>query len=157
MRYVALAMACVVLCGAFVPAMANPSVSVLAASSDSGGLLAWIADFIRWLFVPDSGYFQSQISRLSDKVNSKLGGLSYLYQMLQNFFQGLQHPGQAGLSMQVQPGYWFSGSGGVSVNLLGGAIPFVSMLRTVTTGLFAILTAMAGYKKLRSLFTAGEG
>lgn len=132
---------------------ASMSVSAEEPNEDTifaGGL----AGFISWLFVPPEDYFITQISEINDAVNSKLGGLAYLYQLLNHFFKQLNmSDSEAALNFELPKDFFFDGYAGMKVNTLSLAMPFVSMLKSVANIFICISTAIACYHKIRSFFS----
>lgn len=134
----------------------SPVVSVASTGSTEPGLVGYIFDFIVSIFIPPEGYFTEKIATLSNQLNAKLGGVSYLYQMLRNFFDGLRYPSAASLVMDIPQGYLFSGSQRMTANILTSAAPYLYFFRAVSTVALALFTAMACYRSLRGLF-GGDG
>lgn len=133
------------------------SVPVLAASGDSGGGifsgLNQLANFVKRIFVPSQDYFHNKLATLSDKVNAKLGGVGYLYQMLHGFFSTLNNAPAQTLQFSLPDNFLYRGYQGISIDLFYSARPYLKLLNGVLTAAVCLFTAIACYHKLRSFFT----
>lgn len=124
-------------------------------AADSGNdSFSWgtIGDFFKWLFVPEGDYFVTKSSELSAHVNQKLGGVAELYWFLNDFFKALGGVSPSRMQVTLPNNFWMKGSPGFSFDLFGTAAPVISVIRSVTTCLFCLLTGIACYHKLRKFF-----
>lgn len=128
---------------------------VLAATGESGSGFTFgtILEFIKGIFIPSKDYFHTQISRLNDKVNEKLGGLGYLYRTIDNFFDGLgSSTANADITFTLPNNYFYRGYQGMSIDFLTSARPYLKVFKDVLTAACCIFTAIVCYHKLRTLF-----
>lgn len=125
------------------------STPVYAASdSETSNWYDGIVDF----FVPDENYFNNKSAELNDHVNKKLGGVSYLFQMLHSFFSTLQTAPDNEFEFAIPDNHLFKGFKGSSGNLFAGAVPFIRILRSSISAFFCIVTAIACYRKVITIF-----
>lgn len=121
-------------------------------SSIFGGL-SDIANFIKRIFVPDKDYFHNQLAIISKMTNDRLGGIAYLYNMLNEFFQELRNTPAAGLSFKLPNSFFFKGYKGFSFDFFASAAPYINFIRNVTTSAFCLFIAVACYHKIRTFFS----
>lgn len=112
-------------------------------------------NFIKALFVPSDNYFQNKIQVLNEKVNAKLGGVAYLYNMLDSFFKTLSSGApNTDLKFSVPNNYLYSGYKGFDFDFLYSAKPYIKLLKDVLTAACYLLTGIICYHKLRTFFSA---
>ena len=115
-------------------------------------------NFIKGLFVPADNYFQNKMQVLNDKVNAKLGGVAYLYNMLHSFFTTLDSGApDVSLNFAMPNNYFFSGYKGFNYNVLHSAKPFINLLKDVLSAACYLITGIVCYHKLRTFFSASGG
>lgn len=127
------------------------SITAYAADGEPGFWMS-LWDWIKSVFVPSPDYFSNKMAVLNDKLNTKLGGVAYLFLMLRYFFKTLDTVPDAGLMLNIPSGFYFEGYSGLSLDLLTTARPFIRVFRGVSTGAICIFTAIAIYHKLRTMF-----
>lgn len=122
-----------------------------AGSDGGGGFNLW--GFIKSIFVPGKDYFQNKMAVLNDKINRKLGGVAYLYLMINYFFKTLDSVPGASIKFSLPNGYFYQGYTGMSVDLLSYAGTYVKVLKDVLTASYCLFIAIVCYHKLRKLFS----
>lgn len=124
-----------------------------------GGILGTLADlkafFVR-LIVPDKNYFHNALGAISAHANERLGGVAYLYHMINNFFNELRYAPTAGLSFSLPNNFFFRGYRGMNFDFLASAKPYVDFIRNVTTAAYCIFIGICCYHKLRTFFNEQE-
>lgn len=150
MRKLILSIICFTLFFAFsCPVFAESRVSVTASELQLTGAF----DFIKDIFVPKDNYFNNQIAKLNDNVNRKLGGIAYLYHMIEYFFKTLNSPpAQSDFTFSIPDNFVYDGFKGTSNDMLLFAKPFIRIIKAVTTAFLVIITAIACYRKLVTFF-----
>lgn len=136
------------------------SVSSFAATSedapaDNGifGGLSDVLSFVKDIFIPKPDYFHNKITALNDKINDKLGGVAYLYNMIKEFLSDLSRGASAAdLTFSVPKNFLYSGYGGFSIDFLQSSKPYIKLLNDVLTAAFCIFTGIMCYHKLRTIF-----
>lgn len=114
--------------------------------------------FIKSLFVPSDNYFQNKMQVLNDKVNAKLGGVAYLYNMLQSFFTTLDSGApDVGINFSLPNGYLYNGYKGFKYDFLYTAKPYIKLMKDVLTAACYLITGIVCYHKLRTFFSASGG
>lgn len=121
-------------------------------TSDSGFTFSSVLDFIKDIFVPKENYFNNQIAKLNDNVNKKLGGVAYLYHLIESFFNTLLSAPSADFSFSVPDGFFGSGFKGAKFDFFHMAKPFIRLLRTSFTAFVCLITAVVCYRKIVKLF-----
>lgn len=132
---------------------------------DTGGFLSklWgffsnffdnLQGFVEWIFLPSADFFPNQIQELQDKVNQKMGGVVYLYNMVRNFFSGLKNTTRsAALNFSLPDNYFFNGYKGMSIDFLSSGAVYIKLLRDVANVLICLVTAFVCYRKLTAFFS----
>lgn len=134
------------------------SMTVFADSSSTGIFsgLGDIARFLKRLIVPDANYFHNELASLSKHANDRLGGVAYLYLMINNFFNQLKNVPNMALNFSIPNNFYFRGFQGVNIDVLGAAKPFIDLIRNVLTSAACLFTAVTCYHKLRTFFQQGD-
>lgn len=137
------------------------SVVTFAADDSGGGFFPSfgdILDFIKNIFIPKPNYFHNKIVELNDKVNLKLGGISYLYSTLNNFFKTLSGGApDIGLDFSIPANYLFNGHKGITIDALTSARPYLKVMKDVLNVACCLFTAICCYHKVRMIFETGAG
>lgn len=120
--------------------------------SDGGFTFSSILDFVKDIFVPKDNYFNNQIAKLNNNVNKKLGGVAYLYKMVESFFSTLQTAPSTDYTVSVPNGFFGSGYKGFDLDFFHMAKPFINLMRAVITAFICIGTAVVCYRKIIKLF-----
>lgn len=111
-------------------------------------------EFVRGIFIPSNDFFPNQIQQLQDKVNEKMGGVGYLYDMLKSFFDGLKNTTvSTPLNFSLPDNFLFDGYKGMSIDFLASGAVYVKFLRDFANVLICLATAFVCYKKLTSFFS----
>ena len=115
-----------------------------------------VANFIKYLIVPEPEYFHNRLYYLNTLVNSKFGGIAQLYNTLEDFFTKISSVKTAGLTFSLPNNYFFKGYKGFDFDILTMAYPYISLIRSVFSGFIFLITVIACYHKLRTFFNTGE-
>lgn len=135
------------------------SLTAFADSRAGGGIfsrLGEIARFLKRLIVPDANYFHNQLASLSKHANDRLGGVAYLYLMMNDFFHKLNNVPPVDIVFTMPNGFLFPGYKGFSVDIFTSAKPFLNLIRNVSTSALAVFTVITCYHKLRTFFQQGD-
>lgn len=135
------------------------SFSVFADTAQSNSFVSdigEIARFFKRLVVPEPNYFHNKLGALSQHINERLGGVSYLYQMINNFFKQLKNVPDVSLAFSLPDNFLFPGYRGFSYNFFESARPYVKVFRDVATATCYLSTAIICYHKLRTFFQQGD-
>lgn len=130
---------------------------------DDGGLLGWLKKIWEWLssfwdklmefclslFIPRDGYFDDWFEEIRVAFDKKTGGLSSVFDDIQAEFSNIRGSGE--LVFGLPPNYLYDGFSGVNLDIIGTAKPFLDIVRPVLTGIIALLTAFACYRKLAAM------
>ncbi len=149
-RTIALLFALLILSAVSVPAFAldgNPppaDTSILSISD--------VYQAVKNIVVPKEDYFYHKLDHINDLVNEKFAGLGHLYLMIHQFFTRLNNPQPASLSITLKDNFFYDGYQGMTFDFLSVAAPYISFFRLVTSAACCILTAIACYHKLRTIF-----
>lgn len=118
-----------------------------------GDFFSNLFEFVKGLFIPSDDFFPNQIQLLQDKVNEKMGGVSYLYNMFENFFNGLKNTTQStALNFSLPDNHFFKGYKGMSFDFLSSGAVYIKFFRDVANVSICLVTAFVCYKKLTLFF-----
>lgn len=132
------------------------SISVCASdvspTADEGFTFGTILEFIKDIFVPSTNYFNNKIAVLNNNINDRLGGVAYLFQMINSFFDTLKTAPLTEFNFSVPDGMYGSDYKGFSIDVFSMAKPFIRILRSVSIAFMCLFTGIICYKKLIKLF-----
>lgn len=132
------------------------SISVFASdvspTADEGFTFGTILEFIKDIFVPSTNYFNNKIAVLNNNINDRLGGVAYLFQMINSFFDTLKTAPLTEFKVSVPDGLYGSDFNGIDVDVFSHAKPFLRLLRSSVIAFMCLFTGIICYKKLIKLF-----
>lgn len=109
--------------------------------------------FVKSIFVPSPDYFQTKMAVINEKLKTKLGGVAYLYLMIEHFLTTLDSVPSADLAFTIPAGFWGSGSPGFSYRFDAPATrPYIRVVRDVSTASYILMIAVWLYHKVRTFF-----
>lgn len=106
-----------------------------------------IANFVKWLFVPDAAWLSQQIADMNAIMEQKLGLFFWLYNTMKNFFSCFSN-------LQNYTGFRVTSPDGEVVTLFYGDIwtTVTGYINPVLTGAFVILFCWYCLQKVEGMF-----